>query len=503
MMVESQNSGQSGESGMDVMRYVRLVLERRRLFCIIAVAVMLLAIVASYAMPKKYTAKSLVFIEQNVVSDLVKGIAITPSMDMRIKAIRVTMLSRSMLQRVIKELDLDVTLNNSAEWDAMVKKIEKKLSVRLDEKRGVFTIAITDRDPVLARDIVNTMTRLYIEDNTSEKRKESYEATRFLAEQIETFKKRIQEIEQKIDDFKRESGFLLATDESSIRRDIDRVQDELEEVRIRINELNSARQLLIGDTPSNRLLEQQQQALASLKASYTDEHPKVLRLKSAIASTQQRLDENLRAERQQVYRSGEYRGIKVQLTSLEAMQKNYEEEIAEKRSMLQQIPTLRTQLAELERQRHNEVLIYEKLVSRYGQSEVSKEMELQDKSVSFRVLDPAIVPAIHTSPNRPLIIAGGIFGGFVIAFGIIVLMDLLNPAIRTVDELKRLGINVFAVVPKMTTEENRRKQRNMDLRLLFFTGSAFAVAIFFLVIEVLRIPLVDNALALLKRHMGV
>lgn len=502
-MVDSQHNGQPAEGGMDFMRYVRLVLERRRFFCTIAICVMLLAIVVSYAMPKRYTAQSLVFIDQNVVSDLVKGIAITPSMDMRIKAIRVTMLSRSMIQRVIKELDLDVTLNTSAEWDSLIKSIGKKLSVRLDEKRGVFTIAITDRDPVLARDIVNTMTRLYIEDNTSEKRKESYEATRFLADQIETFKKRIQEIEEKIDSFKRESGYLLATDEGSIRRDIDRVQDELEEVRIRINELNSARQLMIGDTPSNRLLEKQQQALTALKATYTDQHPRVVRLKSAIASTKRQLDDNLRAERQQVYRSGEYRGVKVQLASLEAMRENYEAEIAEKRAMLQQIPTLRTQLAELERQRHNEVLIYEKLVSRYGQSEVSKEMELQDKAVSFRVLDPAIVPSMHTSPNRPLIIAGGIFGGLLIAFGVIVLADFVNPAIRTVDELKRMGINVFAVVPKMTTEENRRRQRNMDLRLMLFSGSALAVAIFFLVIEVLRIPLVDNALALVRRHMGV
>lgn len=234
-MNTQQQNHTADQGGFDIMRYLRLMLERRGLFLSVALLVMLGAVVVSYVMPKRYTAKSLVFIEQNVIQDLVKGIAITPSMDMKIKAIKVTMLSRSMLLKVIKELDLDVQLRSGADWDNLIRTLNSKLDIRLDEKKGVFDISYTDRDPVLARDIVNTLTRIYIEEKTSEKRKESYEATQFLAEQIATFKDRIEEIEQEIDEFKSKSGLMLATNESSIRANIDRAEQQLEGIQIRLD----------------------------------------------------------------------------------------------------------------------------------------------------------------------------------------------------------------------------------------------------------------------------
>lgn len=139
------------EGDFDVARYVQLVLARKRLFIVVVLLSMVVSVIVCYTLPKKYEAKSVVFIEQNVISDLVKGIAITPSMDMKIKAIKVTMLSRTMLQKVIKELDLDVSLATGADWDNLLDSLNNKLEIRLDEKKGVFNISFMDRDPVLAR----------------------------------------------------------------------------------------------------------------------------------------------------------------------------------------------------------------------------------------------------------------------------------------------------------------------------------------------------------------
>lgn len=497
---QQNNTGDQGD--FDIMRYLRLVLERKGLFLSVALLVMMGAVVVSYVMPKKYTAKSLVFIEQNVIQDLVKGIAITPSMDMKIKAIKVTMLSRSMLLKVIKDLDLDVKLRTGADWDNLIRTLNSKLEIRLDEKKGVFDISYTDRDPVLARDVVNTLTRLYIEEKTSEKRKESYEATQFLAEQIATFKNRIEEIEQEIDDFKSESGLMLATDEGSIRASIDRAEQQLEGIQIRLDELNTARSMIVSNTPSRSKLMNQEARLQTLLTSYTEQHPKVIRLRKSIEATKRQIRENGDMERQQIYRSGDYQGIKVQLKSLETKRDNLEEEIRKNRELLRQIPALKTQLAELERRRQNEVIIYEKLVSRYGQSEVSKEMELQDKSVSFKVLDPAVVPSIPTSPNRPIIMAGGMAGGFGLALALIVLLDFINPSIKTVDDLRGLGLPVFAVVPKVRDPEEDRKRRLRNIRLYLISGLVFSVTLFFLAVELLHLPLVDNTLEKIRAALA-
>lgn len=497
-MNDNNQSSLPVEGGLDIARYAQLVLARKRLFIVVVLLVMVVSVVVCYSLPKKYEAKSVVFIEQNVIRDLVKGIAITPSMDMKIKAIKVTMLSRTMLQKVIKELDLDVSLVTGADWDKLITSLNNKLNIRLDEKRGVFNISFTDRDPVLSRDVVNALTRLYIEEKTSEKRKESYEATQFLAEQIEVFKGRINEIEAEIDTFKTESGLILAADESNLREEIEQSEEELEALNIKLDELKKAKSLLVVNTPSKTLLVSQQRMLQNLRATYTDNHPKVIRLKSAIESTEQQVRENKDAERQQIYSSGEYQSIKMQLVSLETIKQNLEADIAERREMLRQIPSLKTKLVELERRRQNEVIIYEKLVSRYGQSEVSKEMELQDKSVSFKVLDPAVVPSSPVSPNRPLILLGGIVLGIGLGIGLIVLMDLINPSIKSADDLRDFGVPIFAIVPKVEDPTMIQDEKKQDLRTYVLAGIVTSVFLFFLAIEALQVPLVDTIIDKIK-----
>ena len=486
------------EDGLDIKRYLQLVLERKRLFIAIALTVMFLAIIVAYVIPKKYNSESVVFIEQNVISDLVKGIAITPSMDMKIKAIKVTMLSRSMLTKMIRELDLDLGMETQAQMDNLIKSYQNNVNIRLDEKRGVITISYTDKNPFVARDVVNTLTRLYIEENTSTKRQESFEATKFLAEQIEVFKDRIDAAEAEIDAFKTESGKMLSADEGAVRRKIERAEDELAQVNIKINALKTSRSILLQNTPLRNQLEEQEKSLKLLRTKYTESHPQVVQLKNSIAQTKAQLRSGGSGDLSSVYRSEEYQGVKVELESLESIKNRLEEEIDRENEILKQIPTLRTQLAELERKKMNEVIIYEKLVSRYGQSEVSKEMELQDKSMSFRVLDPAVVASSPSSPNRPLIIGGSMVLGIGLAIGLIILLDLINPTINTVDDLRKFGLPVLAVIPKIKDVEAEREQRRINMRVYAIGAFGLFVVLSFLVIEVLHLGIVDQLIQIIR-----
>ncbi|QGY39185.1 polysaccharide chain length determinant protein [Pseudodesulfovibrio cashew] len=485
----------ANEGGFDVMRYVSLVLERKGLLVLIALPIMFSAIITCYVIPKKYEAESTVFIEQNVISDLVKGIAITPSMEMKIKAIKVTMLSRSMLLNVIKALDLDLNAKTDRMLDGLIASLQQRIRIRLDEKRGVFMISFADADPVLARNVVNTLTRLYIEENTSTKRKESFEATQFLAEQIEVFKKRIDAAEKEIDAYKLEAGVVLSSNEPALRAEIENAEQEMEGVRIRVNALTTSRNLLLSNTPLKRQLEEQEKSLETLLGRYTKNHPRVRQLEAAIAENRRQIRTDGQRELDAVYRSPEYQSIKVELASLENRQKNLQEEIDKNKEIIQKIPGARSQLAELERKRRNETIIYEQLVSRYGRSEVSKEMELQDKAMTFRVLDPAVVPSAPSSPNRPLIILLGIVAGIGLGVGIIILIDLINPSIKTLDDLKEFGIPVLAVVPRVKNEESLALQRGHN-RLIYSIGLAgILISLSFFLVETLHLGLVDNVIA--------
>jgi len=501
-MPKPQSDAFSNEGNFDLMRYVHLVLQRKGLLVSIALVVMFAAIVAAYVMPKKYMAKSTVFIEQNVISDLVKGIAITPSMNMKIKAIKVTMLSRTMVLNVIKALDMDVHAASDSDLDTMIAGMQKRIGVSLDERRGVFKISLEDVDPVRARDVVNTLTRLYIEENTSTKRKESFEATQFLADQIEVFKKRIDAVEQEIDAFKTKAGQVLFANEGAIRTELNEANSKLEQLLIRINALKTSRNLLISNTPLQQQLDSQQSTLEAMRGRYTENHPKVRQMENAIAATKQQIRTSGDSELNAVYRTSQYQSIKVELASLESTKQHLEEEVQRNRGILRKIPAVRSELAELRRKLNNETIIYEKLVSRYGQSEVSKEMELQDKSMSFRVLDPAVVPSQPSKPNRPFIILLGIVGGIGLGVGVIVLLDLINPSIKTLDDLKEYGVPVLAVIPKVRDEEQLARQRRRD-RWIYVVGIAgMLISLSFLAVEFLHLGLVDRVIAKVAGLIG-
>jgi len=466
---------------LELERYIRLLLRRKRLLVLVTLLIMTLGFAASYLIPKKFEAQSTVFIEQSVISDLVKGIAITPSMDAKIKVLAVSMLSRETLTKVLRILDKDVLFATDAAREVYLEDLRKRIDIKLDEKKGVFFITFTDRDPRFARDLVNTITQVYIESNTASKRDESLEATRFLAEQIESFKKRIDAVEEEINAYKAEHGMQLAVDETMIRFEIADAEKKLEAIRARRFELETQQRLMPSGGGQGSALADMERQLAALRTTYTENHPKVVRLKGEI--------EALRANPQQAPASAGQaamtRGmIKAELEANKLQEESQIKAIEEKRQLLREIPAIRTGLNDLLGKKENETQIYSQLVTRYGQSEVSKQMEMENKSMTFRIVDPAVLPDKHISPKRPLIMAGSLVAGLGAGMALIILPYLMGGAIKSLDELRVLNQRVLAVIPSIPKPAEELARKKADR---VFLAGAFAYFSLLLGVAVLEV----------------
>jgi polysaccharide chain length determinant protein (PEP-CTERM system associated) len=450
---------------LELERYVRLLLRRKRLLVLVTLLVMTLGFSASYLLPKKFEAESTVFIEQSVISDLVKGIAITPSMEAKIKVLAVSMLSRDTLTKVLRILDKDLMLETAADHEAYLEQLRSRINIKLDEKKGVFFISFTDSDPRFARDLVNTLTQVYIETNTASKRDESLEATRFLAEQIESFKKRIDAVDEEINAYKAEYGMQLAVDETMIRFEIAEAENKLEAIRARRFELETQQRLLPSGGKGDALAEMRRQ-LTALRTNYTESHPKVIRLKAEIEALEANPAPSSPADGQAAMTRGM---IKAELEANKLQEQSQLTDIEEKRQLLRELPTIRTGLNELLSKKENESQIYSQLVTRYGQSEVSKQMEMENKAMTFRIVDPAVLPEKFVSPKRPLIMAGSMVAGLGAGAALIILPFLLGGAVKGLDELRALNLRVLAVVPNIPKPAEERARRKGDI--LFLTGA--------------------------------
>lgn len=482
----------------DPRRYVTLLLADTTLICGIVAAVSVIAFVLSYALPKRYSAESTVSIEQNIVSDLVKGIAVTPSAESKMRLLSVHLLSRNILEKVASTLDMDLTARTHQQREALILSLRGRIDIRHDVKRGLFTVSYTDNNPVLARDFVNTMTRLYIEESTAEKRQESYDATDFLNEQIRMFQKRIEEAQIAIDSFKSQKGMYLGLNEQLLRQQISQQEQRLEELRIRRNELTAKQALLTDKAVLAEQLRTKELALRTARAAYTERHPAVKRLMLDIQKLKESVATSDDAPSESPA-SAEYLSVKVELQSIAEMEANLAASLAENVNELKELPAIRTELAELEQRKANEMRIYEQLVARFGQSEVSKQMELQDKAVSFRVIDAAVVPTVHIFPRRYLFMLGGIVVGFALAGGVVFGRDFLRGKIRSPHDLGAYNLPILIKLPNTAPPAALAGQKRKTLAVAAGTVCLLLMICLIAALEFLNLPYVEKAIALAKR----
>ncbi|UJX40733.1 chain length-determining protein [Desulfovibrio sp. JY] len=467
----------------DYHQYKRLIYLKKGLFLIVALLTMTTAVAVSYIIPKKYEAKTTLFIQQNVLADLVKGLAVAPSIQTKIHTLAVSMTSRNLLSQVVNDLGQDMMLPVGYDQEAYIKDLQSRILVNLNEKQGVVNISFWDRSPQFAQDFVNTLAMLYIEHNTLVKREESTEATKFLAEQIEVYKKRLAEEDEAINAYKSENSILLTTDETFVRTDIRQAEQKIEELNAQMAPLETKLKLAQSGKPAHRSgVGQRDAELQRLLRIYTERHPKVIRARAALQVS--RASSGGSGGRDDTARAS--RLVMADIASVKTQLAQQEKVIEDNKTLLREIPRVMGGLHTLVDRRNQDANLYNQLVARYGQSEISKDMELKDKATVFRIIDPAVAPEIPSSPNRPLIIVIGIVLGLCAGVAAVILSERYDHSIRSLQELRTLGLPVFAVIPRMTSETETRRQAKRDRFVMALAGGYFVLVLGVLAMESLK-----------------
>ena len=473
---------------VDYKRYLVLIARHKRLCIVVALIIMTLVTAASYVIPSKYEARSTVFVEKSVISELLKGLTFTPSTEDKIKVLTYAMNSRTLITKIIEELDMKK--GGDAELESLIKNLQDHTQIKIKDKEGLFVISFQDHNPKLARDYVNALVRRYIDENTSSKREESYGATKFLSEQLTTFKEKLLKSEEEANAYKRGTGSVANVDPSTLLKDINDSQQRADELKIKQAQAETT---LAGLGKANSVhsnLPALQKRLQELQLQYTDNYPDIIRLKDDIHALEAQKKSGQGASRPTD--SPEYDRVNSELRALRQAEANLHANIAKNRSLLQSIPAAKAQLDSLEREKQSQKTLYESMLARQGQSEVSKQMEVQDKSTVFRVVDPAVLPIKPVSPNRKKLILMGILAGIAGGIGLVILRDQMDDSVKSVDMAKQFGLPILAVIARMEDPQQTALQTRQDRKLYLAAGLYFSMILAVLALEVMGVTAVSN-----------
>lgn len=377
--------------------YYYMALRHKLLFAVTVGAAVIVATLMAFTSPKIYQAETVLLVEgERILDPLIDGLAISPSVNSRMRTMRDELLSWQRLTLLVEKLQLFKKEGSPLDYERLIRQLRDSISIKM---RGtdLITVGFEGRDPKKAQEIVETLANIIIDGNLTSADLEANSAIRFIQQQLESYREKLEESEIRLREFREIYSSSLP-------------------IAVRMNE-----QMVALKMELNNLL-----------VDNTEDHPRVIQTRKLI--------EQLESQRDQYIRKAQEEGAEIK-----------PEDYAK---LVTSVPLQEQQLAKLQRDYSVNESIYQRLLQRLETAKISQTLEESDNGTNFKILEPARLPLEPVKPNKPLMIIGGLIVGIGLGAVLIYLIEMSNTSIRTMDEARNLlELPVFAAISTIRTEE--------------------------------------------------
>lgn len=500
-------------TNFDPRRYLGILKKRKYLSLSVSLAVLSVFTWGSFILPRSYEASSTVFIQRSSVMDpLIKGVGVSGSMEERLRTLRDSIMSRNIIERVIKKLDLDVAAKTPNKFESLVENIRNNIAISVKSTRGkeatdLFIVSYTGSDPRKVRDIVNTLVSEYISENLGFRRSDAYGAFEFIQSQVAEYKGKLEESDKKIREFREKNPQMVPQSETTLLGRMESFQTSKIETDIKLKELlrrrDNLRKQLSGEkeltvtvvtrdgSPQGRLSHLNSQ-LVLLQSKFTNRHPEVIKIRGEIEELKRQVAEEKSAPEGANSETATLNPIYQQLRedmaktdaeieSLKARSSELSNQQHATQSLLGRMPREQEEWTKLQRDRTVYQKIYDELMQKLENARVSKDLELTDKNENFRIVDPAILPRMPVKPDRVKMILMGLALGIASGLGAAFGLESLNHSFKDDDSVeKTLRVPVLISIQSMPAEEAEAAERARFDRKVFTAAAAYVAVVLLL-----------------------
>lgn len=501
---------------ISVRDYVRMVFRRKWALMIPSLLGMVVAPLLWMSVPPKYRAEALVRRKDLAVLQSAPGSVVSKNdAHVSVAALRVEILTWNNLERVIRQLNLQTDLQSPADWQQMYSKLRDAISIDTRARgRGIdlIEIAVTHKDPKLAKQIANAVADNYVEHSQKITRTESQQAVEFLKEGADEYRTKLDNLETKIREYKEEhftdlprvrqrildtlqslrtkrtaQTLQLTGDESSslesqkttrqlqltgAKSRLEKVKKQLEKVPQTVEGEVTMKENPLYNELKNRL-QTEKMALTELKATYTEKHPKVKETKQKIERLKKRLEDTpKRVESQKsVVMNPEYQELKMKERELEQDIQAYKAalneinaRIAANREQLTKVMDEAQRLSDLKRKKQEAQELYQQYRSSLISARTRLEVESGQYGTQTEMVSRALEPTTPYRMERMKFALAAVAAGMCLGVGLLFGLEFADRSLRSVeDAYNYLGVPVLGSVP--TIESPARVQYRRERRI--------------------------------------
>ena len=451
----------------------------------------LLSLVVAFGLlerlPKVYRASTTILVIPQRLPESFVQPTVTAQVEERLSSLKVLILSRTYLEKVVRELSLVPEGAPDSSIEEACARISQNIEVLYDRFRwSFFTITATHQDPEKAAGIANRLAELFIEHNNALRERQA-EGTLSTVESWRSGKDiQLSQLEQEIAEYRRAHLWELPEQRaaniqllSGAQQRVQRLTNEMRALQERDVHLQSQLQsqnlleaavgLSGNPDPVLRKLTTLKEELGDLRVSYTDDHPAV-RAKLAEIAEFRRLHPEMGSQDQaESYTESlavlglkrESERLKLEVASLGEEREEARKEVEQYAARVDNAPVREQELLALTRDYNRLKLVYDELLSKKEQAIRGKDLETSKQGEQFEVQDRARAPAAPFKPDPNSIVLLCLFVGVGLGVGIALLLEFLDQSVRTETEFRQSfpDLSLLAIIPSMNDIRHLRGKK--------------------------------------------
>lgn len=483
---------------------------RRRALVMLATFITVLITATAFALflPPVYQSSGTILIESQQISSQFIATSVTGYASERIEVIKQRVMTRENLLRMMRKYNLFSEQDESRVTSELIDNVRERIEIALldtdtgNRRRGrttiAFSISFEDRYAEQAYGLTNELVTLFLDENVKSRVERASETTEFLSQESNRLKVDLEKIETLVAAYKQEHAdslpehlgmkvdMLQRSEEAlgTLEREYQATNNELTRIDLELTAALEGKESSGGLTELEKLKAEYREA----RINYTDTHPTVRGLKRKITAIENGgvdgVNTSANINSAFIFKLRTLLSTtKGRLASIQQQRKPMLKKITDLEKQIIKTPQVELGLSSLLRDHTNAQKKYEEIQSKQLGAQIAENLEGENKSERFSLIDPPFLADKPIKPDRAKIILLGILAAFAAAGGIAILLEMLNRRIRGKGALTTaLGQSPLVEIPYITTrsEHIQRKLliKKIIIGMLIFLGISLIVVHF-------------------------
>src|SRR6516165_7197869 len=451
--------------------------------------------------PTKYDSSARVYLNADpLLTPLLRGLAADTDPTRQLDFMQRTLLSRPNLEQLVRLTDLDIGIRTPEEKEALFKRLAAEISVA-PITLNLLTLSYRDQDPMLAKNVVQSLLTIFAEKTAGSSRAEMDSAQRFLDSEIGSYRDQLRAAEKRRAELAQQYPDIVSNRSPDANAQGDESLSRLEQARTAVGRLkleladaitkrDALQKELAGvpvmlsvdrtpqvvvntgrQAPVDERLQEIRRNLDNLLLKYTENHPDVKAARQSIAQLEAEGARSSAATGKSggAAAKGEIANtvhdqIKIKLVDAEAAAAALQRRLDDARSDLERIekiaqsaPGVLVQAQDLDRDYSVLKRNYQELVARREATQIANAADTKTEKIQFRIVDPPQVPILPAAPNRPMLVSMvllfGIGGGIAVPLA----LTQIDRSFATIGQLRNLGLPILGSVSRLSLGVARRR----------------------------------------------